>query len=271
MADILLRRTGRRLSPEKAYLATSRLGPLARSKGLGDPAGLINALPSQPDAHVADEIAAALVPKETWFFRGRPMLERLAASLPARIAPGRQTLRIWCAGAGTGQEAFSLAILIGALPGNMAERVELVATDLSLHAVRRARAGEFDHFDVQKGLTATELVSHFRPLASGAWQASPALSGRIQFRQHNLLDGADDLGTFDIILCRNVLSGMTRRASLQALGTLEAALAPGGQLILGESETLAGLTGRMAPSQSLRGAWARVSEAGRAEGASVVA
>jgi len=265
LAGVVLSRTGHALHASRAFLIESRLGPLARQVPgrsvdalLSDEAGL-----ADPDS--ADEIAAALLPRETWFFRERPVLERLVHDiLPARLAatPGRR-LRVWCAGGGTGQEAYSLAMLLddarSTFPANAG--IDIVSTDLSAAATARARTGRFTHFEAQTGLPAHLLLQHFTPLENGDWQASDALRNRISFRRHNLFDGADGLGAFDVILCRHVLTGMTRRASQRVAGILAEALTPGGLVVTGAGENLEGLHDGLRPAQSLRGGWTTASKA----------
>ncbi len=259
LADIALGMTGQLIPRSKAYLIEARLAPILRREGLDGPAGLAYCLQARQSPVLKAEVAAALLSRDTWFFRSRRDLEDIAVNrVPARLAEtpsGR--LRILCAGGGTGQEAYSLAMLIeeGAAPGLRSARIEIVSADFCKHATERARAGVFNHYEVQRGLSAARLLKHFERTTSGDWLISGDLRGRSSFRQYNLLDRPGALGVFDIILCRNVLTGMSATARMRVADNLAAHLAPGGLILLGEAETLHGLTSKLEPAHGMTLGW----------------
>ena len=259
LADLALNASGQSIPPSKAYLIEARLAAIARREGFGTLDDLVHCLESRQNPVFRAEVAAALLSRDTWFFREPGTLEPLIkARLPERIAASPSgRIRIWCAGGSTGQEAYSLGMMLEDEPpaGLAGAKVEILSTDLCKHAVEKARSGIFGHYEVQRGLSIHRLLKHFKRLDSGDWQTSEALRTRVSFRVHNLLEPASGLGKFDIILCRNVLSGMARSARVRVADSLANQLAPGGLIVLGDGETLYSLTDRLEPAGDLRCGW----------------
>ena len=259
LADLALKGSGQTIPRSKSYLIEARLAPIARREGFGSLEDLVHCLKSRANPVFAAECAAALVSKDTWFFRERDMLQRLVEDiLPASLkATNTGRLKVWIAGGSTGQEAYSLAMLLeDELPPSLrGAKIEVLSTDLCKDAIERARAGRYGHYEVQKGLSIHRLMKHFTRNDSGQWEISEALRNRVSFRQHNLLESAGGLGKFDVILCRNVLSGMDRSARARVVELLAAQLMPGGLILLGQGESLIGLTTQLEPSREFRGAW----------------
>lgn len=259
LADLALNASGQSIPASKAYLMEARLAGLARKEGFGTLEDLVHCLESRQNPVFRAEIAAALLSRDTWFFRENGSLEAMVRSkLPERIAAsptGR--IRIWCAGGSTGQEAYSLSMLLeDETPvGLTGAKVEILSTDICKQATEQARTGIFGHYEVQRGLSIQRLLKHFTRLDSGYWQASEALRSRVSFRAHNLLEPAGGLGKFDIIVCRNVLSGMARSGRVRVAESLVNQLSPGGLILLGDGETLYGLTDRLEPAGDVRLGW----------------
>ncbi|HAY07683.1 MAG TPA: protein-glutamate O-methyltransferase CheR [Hyphomonas sp.] len=256
LADLALSTTGQSIAPSKAYLMEARLAGIARREGFGTLDDLVHCLESRQNPVFRAEVAAALLSRDTWFFRDRGSLEflmrtKLANALAASPS-GR--VRIWCAGGSTGQEAYSLAMLLedDPLPG---AKIEILSTDICKQATEKGRLGTYGHYEVQRGLPIQRLLQHFTRLDSGDWQASEALRSRVSFRTHNLIEPAGGLGKFEIILCRNVLSGMARPARVRLAESLANQLSAGGTILLAEGEALYGLTDRLEPSSDLRFGW----------------
>lgn len=259
LADLALNASGQSIAASKAYLIEARLAAIIRREGFGGLEDLVHCLESRQNPVFRAEVAAALLSRDTWFFREPGSLELLTRTkLPERItASPAGRVRVWCAGGSTGQEAYSLAMLLEdeTPAGLTGAKVEILSTDLCKLATEKARNGVYGHYDVQRGLSIHRLLNHFTRLDTGDWQASEALRARVSFRQHNLLEPAGGLGKFDIILCRNVLSGMARSAKARLADSLANQLAPGGLIILGEGETLYSLTDRLEPAGDVRAAW----------------
>jgi len=259
LADLALNGSGQSIPASKAYLIEARLAGIARREGFGTLEDLVHCLESRQNPVFRAEVAAALLSRDTWFFREPGSLEAVAkTTLPERIAASPSgRIRIWCAGGSTGQEAYSLAMLLEeeAAASLAGAKVEILSTDICKQAIEKSRSGIFGHYEVQRGLSIHRLLKHFTRLDSGDWQASEALRTRVSFRVHNLLEPAGGLGKFEIILCRNVLSGMARSARTRVADSLANQLAPGGLILLGEGETLYSLTDRLEPAGDIRHGW----------------
>jgi chemotaxis protein methyltransferase CheR len=163
-------------------------------------------------------------------------------------------LRIWCAAAATGQEPYSLAMLLAERRRELAGwTVEILATDFARDAIRKARDGIYSQFEVQRGLPVALLVKHFRKIGN-AWEIGPEIRERVSFAKHNLIaDGR--LGVFDVIFCRNVLIYFDDETKGQVLAGLAAQLASDGYLVLGASETTTGASDAFAPAQGQHGVY----------------
>lgn len=258
LADLALTRTGLFIAPSKSYLVEARLSTILRREGFASCDDLAACLKARPNPVFEAEIAAALQSRQTWFFRDREMLGRIVADIiPAKLKDSKAgRVKLWCAGISTGQEAYSLALLMAehaqALRG---ARIDLVATDICRQSLNIARAGTYGHFDIQRGLSIHRLMSNFVQLESGQWQINEDIRSQISFREHNLIDEDATLGQFDIIICANVLSGMTRPMRAATAERLSTKLLPGGVLVLGHGESLSGSADAFEPSRAYRGAW----------------
>ncbi|MFN7054601.1 CheR family methyltransferase [Hyphomonas sp.] len=268
LADLALKSTGQAIPLSRAYLMEARLAPIARREGFGSLADLVHCLEARQNPVFRTEVAAALLTHETSFFRERAVYDTVIDTvMPERLsAPGASArLRVWCAGGSTGQEAYSLAMMLEDEPSALlrAARIEIVSTDFCKASTERARAGVYNHYEIQKGLSIRRLIKHFGRLESGDWQASDALKGRVGFRQHNLMESAGGLGQFDVIFCRHVLSGMARSARVRVAEVLAAQMAPGAVILLGEGESFQGLTDLLEPAGDIRQGWVAAGTANR--------
>jgi chemotaxis protein methyltransferase CheR len=193
------------------------------------------------DALGATELEALvehLVVQETYLFRELEQLRALCAHFIAPRVQIGERVRIWSAGCATGEEPVSLASLLaeaGCLDG-----VELVATDISRRALERARAGRFSRRSLRAVASAPGAAAWFEPCAGGALAVRPALLERVRWRHLNLLDGdaVRTLGSFDVILCRNVLIYFADATTVTVVDRLGEALRPGGVLAVSVTESL---------------------------------
>ena len=234
------RASGQHLFSDKTYLYASRLARLVPASGFQDADQLLMAATNQSHVALELKLASAILDTGTRFFEDRGQLANMIAFLATRSAckPAPEPLRIWCAGVSTGQEAYSLVILLSELSPKLAECIEIVATDFSERAIEAARSGRFGHYDIQLGLSVHRMLRHFRQVGERGWQIESAMRNRVSFRQHNLLNELPGEDTFDAIICRRVLSGMTSRARKQAFRHIYARLKPGGLLLLARGERI---------------------------------
>lgn len=257
---LLRRRSGLALGADQAYLLEARLAPLCRGAGLPSLSALVAHLRLRPDPALEASVVEAMTTNETLFFRDRTAFDALRDDiLPALLAARaeRRHLRIWCAAASTGQEPYSVAMLLADMQSALAGwRVEILATDISAEAIFRARAGVYSQFEVQRGLPIRRLLRDFTQSGAG-WTIAPELRRAVEFRVFNLLDGFEPLGRFDLILCRNLVIYLDGASRATLLGKLSAALAPDGVLCLGASEVSVGLSPPFIPHPERRGFFLR--------------
>ena len=233
------------LTPDKSYLVESRLTPIAKETGFANVAALLAAIRTSGDDALKRRCIDAMATHETFFFRDGTPFRLLEETLLPRLLEARKTtrtLRIWCAACSSGQEPYSIAILLreasARLPG---WRTEIVATDMSEAILAKARSGLYSDFEVKRGLTEQRLNRWFKREDQG-WRISPELQQAVSFRPHNLLTGTAGLGVFDVIFCRNVLIYLDVDQKRTVLGQLARALAQDGGLFLGSAETVLGVT-----------------------------
>jgi chemotaxis protein methyltransferase CheR len=208
LRKLLKERSGLDLSADKQYLAESRLLPLARRADLSGISELVQKMKGGSAEALIVEVVEAMTTNETVFFRDKIPFDHLRETmLPALLQAraGRRALRIWCAASSTGQEPYSIAMCLKEMGAELSGwRVEILATDLSQGALEKSRAGLFSQFEVQRGLPIQLLVSHFTQVGE-MWQLNADIRVMVQHRQLNLLQDFGHLGTFDVIICRNVL------------------------------------------------------------------
>jgi chemotaxis protein methyltransferase CheR len=255
LRKLLKERSGLDLTADKQYLVDSRLQPIARRMGLAGIGELVQKMQGG-DATMIATVVEAMTTNETFFFRDKLPFDHLSADiipalLQARAA--RRSLRIWCAASSTGQEPYSIAMCLKEAGSALAGwRVEIVATDLSQAVLEKARSGLFSQFEVQRGLPIQHLVKYFKQ-AGEIWEIAPELRAMVQFRQLNLLQDFSQLGSFDVIFCRNVLIYFDQPTKIGIFERLAKRLEPDGYLALGAAETVVGLTDAFKPHAERRG------------------
>ncbi len=257
-------RTGLILGPEKAYLVDSRLGPLARKEGFASVEALIDAM-MRGDRKMCVAASEALATHETFFFRDKTPFDLFEKTImPALKAsrPGR-SMRIWCAAASSGQEPYSLGMILD----EAGERgADILATDMSAQVLEKAKAGVYTQFEVQRGLPIQKLVKHFEQTGD-TWKVKPHIRQRVRFEQGNLLDDFSRYGKLDVIFCRNVLIYFDIETKAKVLDRLANQLADDGFLLLGAAETVVGLTETLRPVPGHRGLYAKPETAAKAAAA----
>jgi chemotaxis protein methyltransferase CheR len=266
VARELLARSGIVLPPEKAHLIETRAGTIARREGFLSVQELITTARARRDERLITAIADTLINNETQFFRDRAPFDFFRNVMTADLAarrPGTR-LRIWSAGCASGQEPYSLAILLEEMKteGRLLD-CEILATDISPRILEKARAGIYSQFEVQRGLPIQYLVRHFEKFGE-QWRISDRIRARVKLQAHNLLSDAAPLGQFDIVFCRNVLGGFDNESRSAALDRIGAVLADDGYLILGEGETTAGTITPFMQAGARPGIYTRTTAARRA-------
>jgi chemotaxis protein methyltransferase CheR len=190
-------------------------------------------------------IAEAMATPETFFFRDKKPFDQLKDFiLPQILAqnPQKKSLRIWSAACSSGQEAYSIAMIIKEMSKTIGQwNVEIIATDFSNKILEKARKGEYTQFEVQRGLPIQYLMKYF--VQNGeSWVVSHDIKKMVDFRQSNLLSPMNNMGSFDIIFCRNVLFYFEPETKRKVLENISGTLDKEGYLILGSAESLVGVT-----------------------------
>ena len=232
--DLVRKRTGLVIPESRRERLRTRLWADARAEGSF--ARLYAALRETPTESAAfGQLLDAASPAATAFFGDPSSLEALSEEIaPERLlALGAEgVLDIWCVGCATGEEPFSLAIRLdekGIAPGR---RVRIRGTDLSPDAIRRARAGVFAEYTLRT-VSAERREKYFEPAGERRFRIREPLRSAVYFAARSLLDEPKGSGTFDAILCRNVLPFLEEDVRGRAVETLALFLKPGGYLLLG--------------------------------------
>jgi chemotaxis protein methyltransferase CheR len=259
--------TGLVLGPDKMYLIESRLSPLARKYGVPTIDALVGQLRTSKTADLQRDIVDAMMTNESFFFRdGKPFDQFRQLVLPGLLQSraAKKSIRIWCAAASTGQEPYTLAMIVKEEAAKLAGwRVEIVGTDISHEALERAKSGVYTQFEVQRGLPIQLLVKYFKQQGD-KWQIAPEIRSAVQYRSFNLLTDFASLGAFDVIFCRNVLIYFDQKTKGTILDRMARLLPADGLLYLGGAETVLGVTERFQPMPGQRGIYQVVPPGGGA-------
>ena len=234
-------RIGLTLGPDRAYLVQARLTPVLVEFDLPDLQTLLQRLSRAPNRALEAAVIEAMSTHETLWFRDDYPFELLAHHLIPNLTASRQRLRLWSAACSTGQEAYSMAMVLAEFrarhPAPASLEDEIVGTDVAAISVEAARRAIFAAPGGLRGLPDQQRQQFFHPVAAG-FELDQRLRNHTQFFVHNLLDSAEALGKFDVIFLRNVLIYMNEDIQRAVLERLLPALAKGGYLLLGAVERL---------------------------------
>ncbi|HEY3797192.1 MAG TPA: protein-glutamate O-methyltransferase CheR [Caulobacteraceae bacterium] len=252
-------RAGLRVAPDKTYFIESRLAPVARREGYDSISELMEALRDKRDEALLWGVVEALAAGETAFFRDKAPFREFGEELAPQLARARggAPIRVWSCATGTGQEIYSLAMVVNEMARtDPSVRIELAASDLSRVSLEKAQSGVYNQFEVQRGLPIRLLAQHFEKDGEN-WRVAQEVRERIRWRRINLIAGLRQIGRFDVVFCRYVLSGMTEEAQRKVLEDLTYVVPADGVLVLGRNETVAGLAGAFDPIVGRPGSYRR--------------
>lgn len=236
MQKIFLKETGIHLGLDKRYLYQAGVEAGARLRHETVPLFLNKLRAGEWDAisHLVDELTT----NETSFFRELTTFETLRKNILPQIISRGKGLRIWSAGCSTGQEPYSLAmLLLSEFPTLDKGDIEIVASDISRRVLERAEQGRFSQNEVNRGLPVTKMLRYFRQVDT-EWQIADEVRRLVRFERRSLLSPWPTDKYFDLILCRNVLIYFDQVAKLRILHNLSEALQPDGFLALGTAESV---------------------------------
>jgi chemotaxis protein methyltransferase CheR len=226
------------LEDDKHYLFESRLGPIVKQYGLGSINDLCLLLRGKRDIELAHQVVEAMTTNETYFFRDPAQYEAIRTVLLPRLKEQRhdtRTLRFWSAASSTGQEAYTLAMLL--LESGLQDwNIQILGTDFSQKVVERARCGVYQQIEVNRGLPASLLVKYFR--RSGLeWQLTETVRKMVRFETIDLRKSLRTRGPFDLVFCRNVMIYFDNETKRNIVKEIHGTLFKGGWLLLGGAET----------------------------------
>ncbi len=240
VSSLVLKRSAIVLGPEKNYLVESRLLPLARREGFSSIADLVARLRTTSANGLHEKVVEAMTTNETSFFRdGAPFEALRQVVLPDLLQrrDAEKRLQIWCGASSTGQEPYSIALILLEHFGHCADwHTDIIASDLSSDVLARARLGCYSQLEVNRGLPSLLLNKYFERQGTD-WQLKAQVRRLVDFRQINLIDAGWGIVATDVVFLRNVLiyfDVATKKAILQKLRRV---LRPDGYLFLGGAET----------------------------------
>ena len=238
----LSQHTGQTLSESRRWRIETSLRPLIRARGLDTLDALVAAIERDPHGPLLAETIDAMLNHESSFFRDIGVFRAIEEQVLPRLHDEARdkTLRIWCAGCSTGQEAYSLAMMLRRMGAMWDDwRITIMATDVSPVAIEKARSGRYPQMDMQRGLPINDLLRWFKPIEDD-WQIADEIRGMISFQTDNLLDLKRVNGAFALILCRYVLFYFPEALRQKASDELARHARQGTYLVLGAGEMLTG-------------------------------
>lgn len=246
-ADFIEKQIGIVYSETNYFQLEHRLKDLSHQLGLRDLNDLYAKALSGIEGSFKGILLDLATNNETSFYRDAAVFNSLGRTILPDLQknyPDLRTVRIWSAAASSGQELYSIAIAWEhlRLKDSSLPEVQFLASDISDTILKRAQEGVYSQLEVQRGLPARDLVTYFQQINENQWRVKDSLRRNMDFKKINLLEPWENLGTFHIVFCRNVLIYQSIENKRKVLSQIESVLQPGGFLILGAAESLFGLT-----------------------------
>jgi chemotaxis protein methyltransferase CheR len=251
--------TGIYLDQSKSYLFETRLSSIAEAQGCKSYQELHNKARQDPSKKIEKEIIDAITTNETLFFRDKGPFELLQHKILPEIIDARSgqssikpRIKIWSAASSTGQELYSIAIVIKELLKDSKDYLfTLSGTDISDAAIAQASYGKYNRFEIERGLDRKFLQKYFT-LFGDSWKIKDEIRAMVNFKKFNLMQPLTSLGKFDIIFCRNVAIYFTLEDRKKLFNKLADSLVDDGFLVIGSTESLTGVCPRFVPKRHLR-------------------
>jgi chemotaxis protein methyltransferase CheR len=248
------------LDESKKYLLETRLNSVAEEQGCASFQDFFKKAKADASKSIERKIIDAISTNETLFFRDSGPFQLLQHKIFPELIDARSgkapqlktNLKIWSAASSTGQELYSVAIVLQELLGDMSKySIKLLGTDISDAAVSQASSGKFNKFEIERGLARDKLAKYFS-VAGQTWKINDQIRAMVNFRKFNLMTPFIGLGKFDIVLCRNVAIYFTLEDRKKLFNKIADVLEPDGYLIIGSTESLTGICPRFIPKRHLR-------------------
>ncbi len=248
------------LDESKKYLLETRLNTIAEEQGCASYQDFVRKAKADATKVIERKIIDAISTNETLFFRDSGPFQLLQHKILPELIDARTTktaglktsLKIWSAASSTGQELYSVAIVLQELLGDLSKyAIKLLGTDISDAAVAQASSGKYNKFEIERGLARDKLTKYFT-MAGQTWKVNDQIRAMANFRKLNLMLPFTGLGKFDIVLCRNVAIYFTLEDRKKLFNKIADVLEPDGYLIIGSTESLTGICPRFIPKRHLR-------------------
>ena len=259
LSKLVKDRSGLVLTQDKAYLLESRLMPVARKHGMKGVDELVSNLRTTKSEPLAHDVTEAMTTNESFFFRDIKPFDlfrdvTLAHLLEKRAS--KKKIRIWCAASSSGQEPYSLAMVLKEQAAKVSGwNFDILGTDLSREMLEKAKAGVYSQFEVQRGLPINLLLKYFQK-KDELWQINPDIRSMVDYKELNLLHPFTGMGQFDVVFCRNVLIYFDQETKAAVLEKIASLMPEDGFLFLGGAETVLGISDKFKPVQGQRGIYA---------------
>jgi chemotaxis protein methyltransferase CheR len=242
--DLLKEKSGLSLTQDKCYLLDSRLTPVAKKWGFVSLDHMTVALRGVAKPDLVKDVIEAMTTNETSFFRDSKPFDQFRDIILPTLMKNRtnKKIRIWCAASSTGQEPYSLSMILKEMGPKIAGwTFEIIGTDISTEVLDAAKKAEYSQFEVQRGLPIQMLMKYFEQKGD-RWALKQDIKSMVQYKYFNLLEPMTSLGKFDIIFCRNVLIYFDRDTKAKVLQNMAGLLPDDGFVLLGGAETVMGIT-----------------------------
>jgi chemotaxis protein methyltransferase CheR len=239
LREVVMTQSANMIDPSRNALFETKLTPIAKMAGASNLEDFVHLLRSDRPAHLHRAVAEAMTINETSFFRDLKPFELLRESILPRLIEsrrGERRLRIWSAASSTGQEAYSLAMMIADhLPEIASWDVKIIGTDISQQVVEYARRGRYRRLEVNRGLPARMLLKHMTRDGE-EWEIHPRIRAMCEFQSANLCTSLPRLPVFDLVLLRNVLLYFSQEDRTTVFRDVHRQTASDGYLLLGNAE-----------------------------------
>ena len=244
LCNLLKKKTGVVIDESKQYLVVARLLPIVRQRKLPSLDTLIDRIQTASGSPLENDILNAMMTHETSFFRDTSPFDTLKSILPDFVKKRAATkqLTIWSAACSTGQEPYSIALLLNEHFGDLLAswKIRIIATDISDVVLNRGREGVYSELEIVRGLPETLLKKYFQPFQRN-WSITQSCRQFVEFRQLNLTNDWPIMAPYDIVFLRNVLLYFDTKTRGEVLQKMSRAIRPDGALFLGGAETMLGM------------------------------
>lgn len=255
--------SGISLDTGKEYLLETRLSPLLAALGASSFDQLYRISKAETAKEIEKKIIDAISTNETYFFRDMAPFELLQHKIipdlidkrtkKKQSIPSPIPIRFWSAANSTGQELYSIAMVIKELFLDRSKfQVSILGTDISDKAIAYASYGKYNKFEISRGLPKDKLTKYFNPVENECWRVKDELRAMVSFKKMNLMKPFSGMGKFDIIFCRNVAIYFTQETRKELYKKIASVLEPDGYLIIGATESLMNETTLFKPQRYLR-------------------